>query len=209
MLRKRPRRFTTLIVALIVSALALTGCAGMSMTGEEFSRAINGVTGTMSTYNEESQVIDRVDGVSFRFARDDRFDTHNSEGSNKDSAVVMISLGDSHIFHVGSTMIFAQDGIVNVAGQLPDEVRFSDTVTGTPWLNDIRERFGNLWQGKAKTTMVRSQNGTPLAVFAGNAVETFATDIPKSTAFRVDGKYLLVYRADYTVYDNTLLQRAR
>lgn len=76
-----------------------------------------------------------------------------------------------------------------------------------PWLNDIRERFQNLWKGKAKTIMIRSQNGTPLAVYAGDAVEIFATDMPKTTVFRVDGQYLLVYRADYTAYDSDLLGR--
>lgn len=206
---RRRGGFFGLIALFITFALTLSGCAGASMTGEEFSRAINGVSGTMSTYNENSQTIDEVHGTSFRFARDDRFDTSNSEGSNKDSSVIMISLGNSHIFHVGSTLIFAQDGIVDVAKDLPANVRFSNNQSGTPWLNDIIEKHRNLWKGKSKTIMVRSQNGTPLAVFAGNSVETFATDIPKSTAFRVDGQYLLIYRADYTVYDNDLLKPAR
>jgi ATPase len=117
----------------------------------------------------------------------------------------LISLGDNHITHVGSTLIFAQDGIVDVANSLPNEVRFSNTEPGSPWLNDIKYRYGNLWQGKARTIMVRSQNGTPLAVFAGDHVESFSTDVPKSTAFRIDGRYLLIYRADYTVYDTALL----
>ena len=65
----------------------------------------------------------------------------------------------------------------------------------------------NLWAGKAKTIMVRSQDGTPVAVYVGNEVEILATDVPKSTWFRVDGKYLFVYRADYTVYDNELLAK--
>lgn len=35
--------------------------------------------------------------------------------------------------------------------------------------------------------------------------EIFSSDIPKTTVFRVDGKMLLVYRADYTAYDSDLL----
>ncbi|OYX53471.1 hypothetical protein B7Y92_02920 [Candidatus Saccharibacteria bacterium 32-50-13] len=35
--------------------------------------------------------------------------------------------------------------------------------------------------------------------------EIFSGDIPKTTVFRVDGKLLLVYRADYTAYDSDLL----
>lgn len=37
--------------------------------------------------------------------------------------------------------------------------------------------------------------------------EIFSSDIPKTTVFRVDGKLLLVYRADYTAYDSGLLDR--
>ena len=102
-------------------------------------------------------------------------------------------------------MIFAERGIVNITESLPETVRFSNTDPGTPWLNNIRHGFQNLWEGKAKTIMIRSQNGTPLAVYAGDTVEIFSSDIPKTTVFRVDGKILLVYRADYTAYDSDLL----
>lgn len=186
--------------------LLLSSCAAVSMSSEEFSRAIRGVSGTVSTYNQSSRLIDRVSGSSFRFSRDQTFDSKSRDGeSNKDSSVLLISLGDNHISHVGSTLVFSQDGIVDISGGKPNEVRFSSTEPGTPWLNDIRYRYSNLWKGKARTIMVRSQDGTPLAVFAGDRVETFSTDVPKSTAFRIDGKYLLIYRADYTVYDTELL----
>ena len=202
------RRFFGLlsVVLAVLMTILLSSCAAISMSSEEFSRAIRGVSGTVSTYNESSRLIDRVSGTSFRFSRDQTFDSKSRDGeSNKDSSVLLISLGDNHISHVGSTLIFAQNGIVDISDSLPNEVRFSNTEPGTPWLNDIRYRYGNLWQGKARTIMVRSQDGTPLAVFAGDHVETFSTDIPKSTAFRIDGRYLLIYRADYTVYDTELL----
>lgn len=151
-------------------------------------------------------MIDRIEGTSFGFSRDTTFDTRDSDGVSKnDSSVVQVSLGSSHIHHVGSTMIFAESGIVNITEGLPETVRFSNTDPGVPWLNNIRHGFQNLWKGKSKTIMIRSQNGTPLAVYAGNAVEIFSSDIPKTTVFRVDGKLLLVYRADYTVYDSDLL----
>lgn len=197
--------FLSTILA-VVMTLLLSSCAAVSMSSEEFSRAIRGVSGTVSTYNQSSRLIDRVSGSSFRFSRDQTFDSKSRDGeSNKDSSVLLISLGDNHISHVGSTLVFSQDGIVDISGGLPSEVRFSSTEPGTPWLNDIRYRYNNLWKGKARTIMVRSQDGTPLAVFAGDRVETFSTDVPKSTAFRIDGKYLLIYRADYTVYDTELL----
>lgn len=207
-IKRRPRWIA--IIALFVSsalALGIGGCAAFSQQLGDLSAALKGRAGVMRTFDENSQVIDEVKGESFRFVRDTRFDTHNSEGSNKDSGVVEISLGDSHIYHVGSTMIFAENGLVEVTSQLPASMRITNAKPGVPWLNDIRERFQNLWKGKAKTIMIRSQNGTPLAVYAGDAVEIFASDMPKTTVFRVDGQYLLVYRADYTVYDSDLLGR--
>ena len=50
-----------------------------------------------------------------------------------------------------------------------------------------------------------SQNGKPLATYVGDSVSVFSVDIPKTTAFLVDGKILIVYRCDYTVYDTALL----
>lgn len=204
--RRRP--IVMVIAGAIVGVLLLTAssCAAGAKLFEDLNGALKGRSGVMMTFNEESQMIDRIEGTSFNFNRDTTFDTRDSEGASKnDSSVVQVSLGGSHIHHVGSTMIFAESGIVNITEGLPETVRFSNTDPGAPWLNNIRHSFQNLWEGKAKTIMIRSQNGTPLAVYAGDTVEIFSSDIPKTTVFRVDGKLLLVYRADYTAYDSDLL----
>lgn len=205
---RRATRMLIIATTMLVLGAVMSGCAGLSQSISDLSAALSGRSGTMRTFDENSAVIDEIHGQSFRFARDTRFDTSDSEGVSKnDSSVVEISLADSHIYHVGSTMIFAEDGLVDVTGNLPKSAQFRNSDPGTPWLNDIREHFQNLWKGKAKTIMIRSQNGTPLAVYAGDEVEIFACDLPKTTVFRVDGKYLLVYRADYTVPDSDLLDR--
>lgn len=201
------KRFVLLPIALVI-AMAFSACAGIGAFGDNINRAFNGVSATMTTYTQGGIQVDRVKGASFRVARDTRFDTSDSEGaSKKDSSVLLISLGDSHISHVGSSMILAQDGLTDVSmEQAAPGVTFENTQRGTPWLNDLIEYNRNLWQGKGKTVLVRSQDGTPVAVYAGNEVEILSTDVPKSTWFRIDGKYLFVYRSDYTVYDNALLK---
>lgn len=103
-------------------------------------------------------------------------------------------------------MILAQEGLTDVTENSAATVLLENSQPGIPILNNFIEKHRNLWQGKSKTIMIRSQDGTPIAVYAGNQVEIFATDVPKSTWFRIDGKYLLVYRADYTTYDNDLLR---
>ena len=76
---------------------------------------------------------------------------------------------------------------------------------GVPMLNSMVNSFKNITSGKAKTILIRSQNGKPLATYVGDSVSVFSVDIPKTTAFLVDGKILIVYRCDYTVYDTALL----
>ncbi len=203
------KKIRSAAIALLAAAtlVVLSGCAAAQMFGEGLNRALNGVSATMTTYTQNGEPIDKVQGKSFHIAQDTRFNTVDSDGTSKeDSAVLLISLGNSHISHVGSSMVLAQDGIVDVTQALGNKVAFKNNESGTPWLNDLLEYNRNLWQGKGKTILVRSQNGTPIAVYAGNEVEIFATDVPKSTCFRVDGKYLFVYRSDYTTYDNDLLK---
>jgi hypothetical protein len=65
----------------------------------------------------------------------------------------------------------------------------------------------NLTTGQKLLILIRSQTGKPLATFAGKDVSYFTTDIDKSTGFIIDGKYLFVYRCDYTVYDLALLDK--
>lgn len=193
-------------VIAVGALLSLTACDGLSAIGEEFNRDMHGVAATMKTYNARGQEIDEVKGQSFQITRDVRFDSEDSEGtSNNDSQVLLISLGKDHISHVGSSMIIAQDGLVNVSDQIGTKMNLVNTDAGTPWLNNLLEYNRNLWHGKGKTILIRSQQGDPIAVFAGDSVNILPTDVPKSTWFRVDGKYLFVYRADYTVYDNDLL----
>jgi hypothetical protein len=188
----------------------LSGCAAFSQGFETFNQAWTGVPATMTTWTQQGALVDQVKGTSFRVERDERFDTSSSSSdggttSKKDSQVLLVSLGDNTISHVGSTMILTEDGLAPVAGG-QTSIRFENAEPGVPWLNSIAEDIRGLTQGKAKLIMIRSQDGTPIAVYAGNTVEPFATEVPKSTWFRVDGKMLLVYRADYTTVDIALLQ---
>jgi len=200
-------RKTMIAVTAAALVLVLSGCAGLANWGENFNRQWKGASATMQTYNEESQVIDKIHGTSIQISRDTTFDTSKSDGtSNADSQVLLISIGSSSVHHVGSTLILNEDGLEEIMTATNATVDFKSTERGTPWLNRLREQHQNLWAGKSKTILVRSQNGTPLAVYTGNKVEIFATDVPKSTQFRVDGKLLFVYRADFTVIDNDLLR---
>lgn len=193
------------LVLFIACALVASSCAAFEAAIDDVNRSLRGVEATMTTYTQLGDPIDSVTAVSMQITRESEFDTTNSDGfSNSDSDVIRISVGDDIIRHVGSTMIVAETGIQQIA-DAPTRIELESNESGQPWLNNLYENFQNDWDGSAKTIMIRSQDGTPIAVYAGNSVEVFKTDVPKSTRFQVDGMFLFVYRADYTVYDTALL----
>lgn len=194
----------TLITATVLAAA--TGCAWFDKEVDNFVSLMKGRSATIVTYNVFGNKLDSVHGTAINISRDTTFDSYDSQGnSNGDSSVLRISVGNNHMQHVGSTLLMIEDGVINVGDQLPKTVTIENNERAIPFLNNIRQQFQNLWQGRARTVIVRSQNGSPIAIFAGNRVEYFATDVPKSTLLRIDGKYLLIYRSDYTIYDNALL----
>ena len=69
------------------------------------------------------------------------------------------------------------------------------------FVNSVR----NEWAPKSKVIIIRSQQGQPVTIYTGDDVAVESTDIPKSTKLLVDGKLLIVYRTDYTIYDTDAL----
>lgn len=198
----RRRRYGFVAIVAIL-ALALSSCAAFGRFGDQLSQAFNGQSATVRTFGTDGELIDEVRGTSIRISRDDRFDT---SAEDKDSSVLLISIGDKHMGHVGSTLILAQDGLTEVAS--PGKIKITNNQSGTPWLNDLIERWrNNTSGGKAKIVLIRSQLDRPIAVYAGDQVEKVKTDTPKSTWYRIDGKNLVVYRANVTDYDTDLLTR--
>lgn len=203
MLKKR--KMFVLIGAITLMAGLLSGCNAAHMTAKQLESAFAGISVNIRTFDEESQVIDNVNGESVMVERDTTFDTSTSKGSNKDSSVLKITIGEHEMHHVGSSLVMAEDGLYDIFGEYAKTVDINNTDRSIPIINSIVNSFKNVTSGKEKTILIRSQNGTPLATYVGNKVSIFSVDIPKTTAFLVDNKVLLVYRCDYTVYDTALL----
>lgn len=188
----------------IITIVVLQGCNGIDQSWDNIASAFKGRSATIQTYDEESQLIDQVKGASIDIKRDKSFD---SSLDSKDSGVMKISVGEHMIHHVGSSLIMYEDGLYDVMTKKNARVKIENYEKGTPLLNYFVHDFKNYFgRGASKVIMIRSQNGSPLAIFSGENISLFDTEIPKSTGFRIDGKYLFVYRCDYTVYDTALLK---
>ena len=206
----RATGFVTLMlaVAIVVGIVAATvsGCALFDTKVDNLVSLMKGRQATIMTFNVSGQRLDRIHGASVNITRDTTFDSINADGtSNADSSVIMVSIGGGIMNHVGSTLLMIEDGLLDISDKLPATVDLNNTDRGVPLMNYLRQNFRNLWAGTSRTVVVRSQTGSPIAIFGGNKVTYYATDVPKSTLLSIDDKYLLIYRADYSFYDNSML----
>ncbi|EPI33352.1 hypothetical protein D350_00257 [Enterococcus faecalis VC1B-1] len=194
------KKIAMLLTVSVVFILA--GCQDLNIFVKGFEQSFSGLEMTINTYDEESQVIDKIIGKSIKIERDSKFDT--SSGTNN-SSVIQVTIGDKELHHVGSSMIVAENGLNNVFEKYATKVDIQNMQQGVPIINSLVNDFKNSFTGKEKLVLIRSQNGTLLATYAGNNVSLYSTDVPKSTGLLVDGKYLFVYRCDYTIYDLALI----
>ena len=195
------KKVTTLMLGL--SMFLLVGCQDLDMLFKGFEEEFKGLEMTIQTYDEESQMIDKVIGKSIMIKRDSTFD---SDYESKDSSVIQVTVGESEMHHVGSSMIIAERGLENVFDEYAKSVDIQEMQRGIPMINSMVNDFRNSFTGKKKVILIRSQNGTPLATYAGDNVSLYKTSVPKSTGLLIDGKYLFVYRSDYTIYDLDLIR---
>ena len=202
------KRLLGLFALLTAIALGISSCASVAMTFEDLSRSWKGIPATMSTYDKEGHILDSVKGKSFQFALDERFEevSRDSDGGiiRTPGSVLLLTVGKSHVSHVGSSLLLAEDGLTP-AVDAATTVNVDSTEPGVPWLNNLIEYHRNMWKGKSKTLMIRSQDDKPIAVYAAHEVEIQGTAVPQSTMFRIDGKRLLAYRVSYTIYDTDML----
>lgn len=204
-MRKTNFKQTRVLGVVLVTLLLvqqLSGCAKVHMTATDLKRDLSGISVTIRTFDEESNIIDRINGKSVNITRDTTFD---SSSESKDSSVIKITVGSNEINHVGSSLVMADKGLNDIFDEYKKSADIENSDSSVPVINRVVHSVINDTTGKKRTVLIRSQNGTPLATYMGDKVSTFSVDIPKTTAFLIDGKLLIVYRCDYTVYDTELL----
>lgn len=202
---KKQKKFTFLTV-LIISGIFLTGCNFLGNEIGKMEEALKGRDVIVQTYDENSNIIDKVEGSSVSISPDGKFDLTDSEGTTTEkSSVLNITVGGKEMVHVGSSLIMNEKGLTNVFEEYSKTVDIENLDRSIPFVNRMVNDMKNLTKGKSVVILIRSQSGQPLATFVGDNVSYFATDVDKSTGILIDGKYLFIYRCDYTIYETDLL----
>ena len=193
------------LVAVLV--LTLAGCNWFEKKLGDLKEALVGREMVIQSYDENSQLIDRVQGKSVSIKADDEFELTDVDGNVVEkSSVLNITVGGNEIIHVGSSLISHELGLENIFDVYTKSVDLDNFDRSVPFVNRMVNELKNYTTGKDKIILIRSQSGQPLATFAGDDVSYYATDIENSTALLIDGEFLFIYRCDYTIYDTELLQ---
>ena len=194
----------SLVVALVFT---LAGCNWFEKKLGDLKEALVGREMIIQTYDENSQLIDRVQGESVSIKADDEFELTDVDGNVVEkSSVLNVTVGGNEIIHVGSSLISHELGLENIFDVYAMSIDLDNIDRAVPFVNRMVIELKNYTTGKDKIVLIRSQSGQPLATFAGDDVSYYATDIENSTALLIDGEFLFIYRCDYTIYDTELLQ---
>ncbi|MFF2532397.1 DUF5052 family protein [Brevibacillus sp. NPDC058079] len=200
------KTFTSILVSIALLA-SLSACNFLSNEFGNIKSAFNGREAVVQTYDEESNIVDRIEGKSIDIGSEDEFATKDKEGNvTKKSGVISYTVGGKSAVHVGSSLIMREKGIVDVFDEYTKTVDIHNQDRSVPFINQMVNSVKNLTTGQKFLVLIRSQSGKPLATFAGNDISYFATDVDKSTMFLIDGKALFIYRCDFSVYDLSLLK---
>ncbi|MGT2711325.1 DUF5052 family protein [Streptococcus oriscaviae] len=192
---------------LIFSLVSLTACQSIQNWWKNTKEEWIGLEMTVRTFDENSQLIDEMSGKSLSISRNEDFDSVDSEGNSQaDSTVLKVTIGNYEVDHVGSSLIASEKGLEDLYAKYQTTVDIANYDHSVPLVNRMVSSLKNDFTGKAKVILIRSQNGTPLATYVGDKVSLYASDAPKTSELLIDGKRLVIYRCDYTIYDRALLE---
>lgn len=207
-------RFRRYVVALfLVVAAPLTAASACEKTIDDIMRVLGSTPGTFYNYGADGQVVFQAECRSLHFQRDTEYDRYNAEGKKiEDSSVIRVSCGNNLFSTVGFTSVYithgARDNLM-ANSQRFHELKVKNNDRGVPLVNYLWRDVKDLFVGTARVAQVCDQNNNPILAFASKHVTGYATDVDKSTMFKIDDDnndgYVWISRGSYTVLDTALL----
>lgn len=210
-MRRHLRKYA--LVAFLVFAAPLLGANACEKAVDDIMRILGSSPGTFWNYGSDGQVVFEAHCRSMHFERNTEYDVYNADGKMiEPSSVVRVSCGDNLIDTVGFTSVYMTDGAKNnlaANSQQFHKVRIENDDRGIPLINYIWRDVKDNFVGSARVAQLCDQNNNPILAFASDHVTGYATEIAKSTMFKLDDEgddgYVWISRGSYTVLDTDLL----
>lgn len=207
-------RTIKVISAIFIAAAVICILAGAVGGWAVFGNWLNNVRGELigqsfevSQYDNSGNKTLTLSGEKISIGLLENSANLESEDSGFKSEVLEITVDGKVWNEVGNTLIFAETGLEPVVDfSMPETIESTSGSTGLMPADKVLNKFRNLI-GDAKTIVIYSQLGDPIAVYQGNEVYIeVPSDLPKTTRLVVDGKSLYINRANYDIISTSLVE---
>ena len=187
------KKLIALFLCAAVLVSSFTGCAALGAYFSKLTGELFGTGYTIRQYDDFGNLVFTIHGD--RVTMDCELDENGEVSSYID-----ITIDGKSWKHVGSTLVFAQNGVDMITDfQVPEDMESSGISSGLMVIDRRINEYANLF-GKDLVVLVSSQNGTPVALFQGNSCYTeIPGDLPKTTLIHIDGKLVYVHRANVDI----------
>ena len=190
---KRIGKWIAVILSLAVLVMTFSGCAALGAY-------INKLKGELFGNGYKIQQFDDFGNLVFTVYGDKVTMDCELDEYGEITSYVDITIDGQSWKHVGSTLVFAQNGVDMITDfQLPEGMENENGGTGLMSADRVINEYANLF-GKKLVVVISSQNGTPLGLFQGdNCYVEIPGDLPKTTLIINDGKLVYVHRANVDI----------
>ena len=185
---------TILLVLSLTLLLTLSSCGWLNAFISQLKGELIGNDYIITEYDNFGNPVLQVKGD--KITMDGAVDS-----AGEPTSYITITVDGYEWDHVGSTLVFAQNGINMVTDfDLPEVIEtHGGTSTGLMDVDRVINHYRNLF-GKKSVVIVSSQNGTPIGVFqVDNCYIEIPDDLPKTTLVNIDGKMVYIHRGDVDI----------
>lgn len=189
------KRFTISAIALCM-AISLCGCgtAVMERIIGELKGELVGNDYQVFEYDNFGNQVLQVSGNKIAMSAE-------VDSAGEPTSYIDITVDGYDWMHVGSTLVFAQNGVDMITDfQMPETIETDrDGSLGLIAADRFVNSYKNLF-GKSQVVLVSSQTGTPIGLFQGdNCNVSIPSNLPKTTLVSIDGKLVYVHRANVDI----------
>lgn len=197
-----------LIIITLLTTL-LSGCGAVDLLRKKIEMTLLGTDFKILVYDDYGNNSLTLGGRNVNIKLFENYANTDSSSNGFKSEVLELTVNGNQMLHVGSTTVFAENGLNTVEdydySYLQDATAKGNAVF-VP-LDRSVNHLANLLSGAKKTIIIKSQLGVVVGVYQGDRVSVeIPDDLPQTTRLVVDGKSLYIYRADYEIFDTSMLQ---
>lgn len=205
----RKTKVTVVLMTLCI-AIALSGCALLQSRISEMKGSITGNTYHVNFYSNDGTKFMDMSGTNIDIENNIVEESVYTDGSwgtvETLSSVITITIDGNQMASCGSTIIFAEDGLVPDVDYKVEEIKSkANGLTDLTMIASVVNEYKNAF-GKPMGVIIQSQLGDPICAYSGNNVYwEVCEDLPKTTKLMIDGKALYIHRANFQIIDTALL----